>query len=399
MTETAATKWPNFLMDNYGTPALEFVSGQGSTLVDAAGKSYLDLLAGIAVNSLGYQHPEFIAAVEAQIRKVQHVSNYFATAPTVQLAEQLCARFGGGDDVRVMFCNSGTEANEAAFKLARLTGKSRVLAATHGFHGRTMGSLALTAQPDKQQGFTPMVQGVEYYPYGDLDYVTKLVEINPDDVAAIFLEPVQGETGVIPAPAGFLTGLRKLCDQYDILLVVDEVQAGVGRTGTFFAFEEELGLGAARPDIVTMAKGLAGGLPIGAVVARGKAASLFTPGKHGTTFGGNPVACAAGLAVLKVVDDDLLQRIRTVGAQFAEQLAQLPGVAEVRGRGLMLGVVLQEPCAKEIVKLGYEHGVIVNACNAQVVRIVPPLVITDEELQEALRRLQELFTLKFAQKA
>ncbi len=382
------TGWQTGLMNNYGTPPIALVKGEGATLIDDSGNTYIDLLAGIAVNALGHAHPAVVQAVTEQINTLGHVSNLFATEPAVKVAGELVRRFGD-PDARVFFCNSGAEANEAAFKLARLTGKRRILAAQHGFHGRTMGALALTGQPDKRKAFEPVPSGVEYYPYGDLDYLRKLVEVNPTDVAAIFLEPIQGETGVIPAPEGFMEGIRKLCDDHAILMVADEVQTGVGRTGDFFAFEHDLPAGV-RPDVVTMAKGLGGGLPIGAVIATEEVAKTFTPGSHGTTFGGNPIACAAASTVLDTVDDAFLSEVVRKGKIFAEELRDLDGVEEVRGRGLMLGAVLKRPVAKQAVPAGLKHGLVLNAPSDAVVRFTPPLVISDDELAEAVQRLDAL---------
>lgn len=381
----ALTQWNQVLMNNYGTPPLELVTGKGATVTDAQGRVHIDMLAGIAVNSLGHAHPAIIEAVTFQLSQLGHTSNLFATAPVIKAATALKERIGD-DSARVFFCNSGAEANEAAFKLARLTGRSRVLAAVDGFHGRTMGSLALTGQPDKRKAFEPLPSGVEFYPYGDLDYLTKLVEVNPDEVAAIFLEPIQGETGVIPAPAGFLQGVRELCDTHGILFVADEVQTGVGRTGDFFAFQHDNVL----PDVVTMAKGLGGGIPIGATIARGKAAELFAPGAHGTTFGGNPIACAAANAVLGVVNDAFCADVARKGEFLAEKVRGIEGVAEVRGRGLMLGVVLERDVAKQAVARGFEHGLILNAPAENVVRLTPPLVITEDEMNAAVDKLAAL---------
>ena len=383
----ALTQWNQVLMNNYGTPPIELVSGKGATVQDSQGRVHIDMLAGIAVNALGHAHPAIIEAVSHQLSQLGHVSNLFATRPVVQLAETLKERVGD-DSARVFFCNSGGEANEAAFKLARLTSRSRVLAAVDGFHGRTMGSLALTGQPDKRKPFEPLPTGVEFYPYGDIDYLTKLVEVNPTDVAAIFLEPIQGETGVIPAPEGFLRAVRELCDTHGILFVADEVQTGVGRTGDFFAFQHDGVL----PDVVTMAKGLGGGIPIGATIARGKAAELFTPGSHGTTFGGNPVACAAANAVLSIVDDAFCGQVARKGEFFAEKLRAIDGVTEVRGRGLMLGVVLEHDVAKQAVARGFDHGLILNAPAGNVIRLTPPLVISDDEMNAAVEKLTELLT-------
>ncbi|MCT1412997.1 acetylornithine transaminase [Corynebacterium sanguinis] len=379
---SALDNWGDALMNNYGTPPIELASGRGAVVTDAAGRSHIDMLAGIAVNALGHAHPAVIDAVTRQISSLGHVSNLFASQPVVELGQRLKAKLDD-DSARVFFCNSGGEANEAAFKLARLTGRRRVLAAHNGFHGRTMGSLALTGQPAKRAPFEPLPAGVEFYPYGDIDYLRTLVEMDPANTAAIFLEPVQGETGVIPAPEGFLEGVRELCDDHGILMVTDEVQTGVGRTGTFFAFEHACVV----PDVITMAKGLGGGLPIGATIARSRAAALFQPGSHGTTFGGNPVACAAALAVLDVVDDAFIADVARKGALLRELVSDVDGVESVRGRGLMLGVVLEREIAKETVAAGFEHGVILNAPSSSVLRLTPPLVITDDEIREATSRI------------
>ena len=375
-------RWAGALLDNYPVPPIELVEGSGSTVTDADGKQYIDMLAGIAVNALGHAHPAVVEAVTNQLSTLGHVSNLFGSAPVVKVAEALREHVGD-DTARVYFGNSGTEANEAAFKLARLTGRRRILAAQHGFHGRTMGALAMTGQPDKQKPFEPLPAGVEFYPYGDIEALTALVEQNPSDTAAIILEPIQGETGVIPAPEGFLTQVRELCDKHGILFIAAEVQTGVGRTGDFFAFQHEGIL----PDVITMATGRGGGLPIGATIARGEAAKLFTPGSHGTTFGGNPVSCAAATAVLVTIDDAFLAEVRRKGQVLYDAASKIPGVKEVRGRGLMLGVVLEQPVAKRVVKLGLEHGVILNAPADDVIRLTPPLVISDEEIAQAVGRL------------
>ena len=377
-----SSRWTSALLDTYPTPPVELVSGEGATVTDADGNTYIDMLAGIAVNALGHAHPAIVDAVSAQVARLGHVSNLFGSQPVVEVAEALRARVGD-DTARVFFCNSGAEANEAAFKLARLTGRRRILAAERGFHGRTMGSLALTGQPDKRAPFEPMPAGVEFFTYGDIEALEALVQQDPGNTAAIILEPIQGETGVIPAPEGFLTKVRELCDAHGILFITDEVQTGVGRTGDFFAFQHEGVL----PDVITMAKGLGGGLPIGATIARGRAATLFTPGSHGTTFGGNPVACAAAKAVLGVVDEAFLAEVRRKGQLLIDAASQVPGVAQVRGRGLMLGVVLDEAVAKLVVKHGLEEGLILNAPGENVIRLTPPLVITDDEIVEAMKRL------------
>ncbi len=381
--EDALNQWSEVFMNTYGTPQLQLVKGEGSIVTDADGKEYVDLLAGIAVNALGHGHPALVDAVSKQTATLGHISNFFGSDAALNVATELRKRFGD-DNAKVFFCNSGGEANEAAFKLSRLTGRKKVLAAVNGFHGRTMGALSLTGQPSKREPFAPLVPRVEYYRYGDIDHVRELVGQDPDGIAAIFLEPIQGETGVVPAPEGFLQAIRELCDEHGILMVVDEVQTGVGRTGTFFA-HEAAGI---TPDIVTMAKGLAGGMPIGAVIANEKTAALFTPGAHGTTFGGNPIACAAANAVLEIVDDAFCAEVKTKGETVKAAVEKLAGVDYVRGRGLMLGVVLTEPVAKEAVRIGLKHGVILNAPTEKIIRLTPPLVISDEEIDRAVVALE-----------
>ncbi|MDO4609256.1 acetylornithine transaminase [Corynebacterium sp.] len=396
-----AGRYGRSLMDNYGTPRIELASGRGAWLTDVEGREYLDLLAGIAVNVLGHGHPAIVDAVSDQIRTLGHVSNIFGAEPPLRLAERLIGLTGwreaddaatgdagGGDcdagavDIRVMFCNSGTEANEAAFKLARLTGRQRIISAHHGFHGRTMGALAMTGQPDKRAPFEPMPSGVEFVPYGDIDYLTKSIESDPLNTAAVILEPVQGETGVVAPPEGYLRAVRELTAKYGVLLIVDEVQTGIGRTGAWFAHQHD----GIVPDIMTLAKGLGGGLPLGAVVAHGPAATLFRPGSHGTTFGGNPVSCAAANAVLDVLEgEDLVARVARAGKVLARKLAALDHVDHVRGRGFMLGVVLDAPLAKGAVDAGYRNGVILNAPQPNVIRVVPPLNLTDAEIDDAVR--------------
>lgn len=378
-------RWRETLVDTYGTPPIGLVSGHGATLTDEQGNSYIDLLAGIAVNALGYGNEHVAQAVYHQAQNLAHTSNLFATQPVLDAGAKLIERVGDAN-ARVFFCNSGAEANEAAFKLARLTGRHRILAAKHGFHGRTMGSLALTGQPDKQNAFRPLPGGVEFYPFGDADYLRQLVELNPEDTAAIIFEPMQGETGVIPAPSGFMQKVNDLCEEYGILLIVDEVQTGVGRTGAFFAHEIE----SVRPDVITMAKGLGAGVPIGAMITRGRARDLFTPGTHGTTFGGNPVACAAANVVLDTVDAEFLAEVTRKGDYLRQKLENLANVDHVRGRGLMLGVVLNAPVAKQAVHGGLEKGLILNAPKENVLRLTPPLIISQQELDTALNTLRTI---------
>ena len=367
-------------MDTYGTPQIELVKGEGAMVTDSEGRQYLDLLSGIAVNALGHAHPAIIEAVTTQLSTLGHTSNIFAHPQVITLAENIRGLLGEqGADAQVFFCNSGAEANEAAFKIARATGRPRIIAAERGFHGRTMGALALTGQPDKRAPFEPMPAGVEYFPYGDME---ALHEMCDESVAAIIVESIQGETGVIPAPAGFLTELRMLCNEFGILMIVDEVQAGMGRTGDWFGFQVE----DVMPDVITMAKGLGGGLPIGATVALPKA-QLLHKGKHGTTFGGNPVVCAAANAVIDTIKTEgILDKVHKMGDFITRELAAHPKVTTVRGRGLMLGVVLDGPL--EVDPLDY--GVIINKPSPDVLRLVPPLNLTFEQATFGVEQIKKM---------
>jgi acetylornithine/N-succinyldiaminopimelate aminotransferase len=376
-TAALQSRWRNSLMDNYGTPAMTIVRGEGVRVWDAEGREYIDLLAGIAVNALGHAHPDVVAAVARQMTTLGHTSNLAISPPVVELSERLVGLLdpSGERDGRVFFCNSGAEANEAAFKISRLTGRTKVVVAEGSFHGRTMGSLALTAQPAKQDPFRPLPGDVVAVPFGDGEALRAAVG---PDTAAVFLEPIQGEGGVIPAPPGYLAVAREACDAHGALLVLDEVQTGVGRTGDWWAFMHE----GIRPDVVTLAKGLGGGLPIGACVAFGEAARLLGPGSHGSTFGGNPVSCAAALAVLDVIErDGLAARARLLGERLAAILAQAPVVAAVRGRGLLLGAVLTRDVAPDVERAAREAGLIVNAVAPDVIRVAPPLVLTDADVR------------------
>jgi len=382
---TLLDRWQAVMMDNYGTPPLALVSGEGAVVTDAEGKSYIDLLGGIAVNVLGHRHPAVIEAVTRQLNTLGHTSNLYATEPGIALAETLVGLLGA-DDARVFFCNSGTEANEVAFKITRLTGRTKLVAAQQAFHGRTMGSLALTGQPSKQEPFAPLPGDVTHVPYGDVDALTAAVD---DDTAAVFLEPIMGEGGVVVPPAGYLVAAREITARHGALLVLDEVQTGIGRTGTFFAHQRD----GITPDIVTLAKGLGGGLPIGACIAIGQTASLLTPGLHGSTFGGNPVCTAAALAVLKVIaDDDLVGRADVLGKTLHDGVESLghPLVDHVRGRGLLCGIVLTGEAAKPVETAARDAGFLVNAAAPNVIRLAPPLVITEAQIDEFLSALPNI---------
>ncbi len=371
-------RWQASVMDTYGTPAVALVSGQGAHVRDADGRDYLDLVAGIAVNVLGHAHPAVVEAVSRQVATLGHTSNLSINAPSVALAERLLQL--AGRDGRVFFCNSGTEAVEAALKISRRTGRQGLVSAEGSFHGRTTGALALTGQPAKRAPFTPLIGDVSYVPYGDKDALAAAVGAQ---TAAIVLEPVQGEGGVVPAPPGYLAEAERLAAASGALLVLDEVQTGVGRTGFWFAHEAD----GVHPDVVTLAKGLGGGLPLGACLAFGSTARLLEPGQHGSTFGGNPVSCAAALAVLDTIaSEGLVARAALLGARIASAIEALghPLVATVRGRGLLLAVVLSAPLAKDLELALRERGVLVNAIAPEVVRLAPPLVLTDDDVDAFL---------------
>lgn len=378
---TLHDRWEAVMMNNYGTPPLALATGDGAVVTDTDGKSYLDLLGGIAVNLLGHRHPAVIEAVTAQLNTLGHTSNLYATEPGIALAEALVGHLG--HPARAFFCNSGTEANEVAFKITRLTGRTKVVAAEGGFHGRTMGSLALTGQPAKRAPFEPLPGEVSFVPYGDAEALEAAVT---DETAAVFLEPIMGEGGVVVPPPGYLAKAREITSAHGALLVLDEVQTGVGRTGTFYAHQND----GITPDIVTLAKGLGGGLPIGACLAIGATGDLLTPGLHGSTFGGNPVCTAAALAVLKTLAaDDLVAKADVLGKTISHGVEELhhPLVSHVRGKGLLLGIVLSAEKAKAVEAAAREAGFLVNAAAPDVVRLAPPLIITETQIDEFLTAL------------
>jgi acetylornithine/N-succinyldiaminopimelate aminotransferase len=368
-------RWSAVMMNNYGTPALALASGEGAVVTDVDGKTYVDLLGGIAVNVLGHRHQAVIDAVTRQMNTLGHTSNLYATEPGVALAEALVGLLGA--PAKAFFCNSGAEANEVAFKITRLTGRTKIVAAQNAFHGRTMGALALTGQPAKQAPFAPLPGDVTHVPYGDVDALRAAVG---DDTAAVFLEPIMGEGGVVVPPAGYLVAAREITAAHGALLVLDEVQTGVGRTGAFFAHQHD----GITPDIVTLAKGLGGGLPIGACLAIGDTADLLTPGLHGSTFGGNPVCTAAALAVLQVLaDEHLVERADVLGKTISHGVEALghPLVDHVRGRGLLRGIVLTAEAAKAVETAARDAGFLVNAAAPDVIRLAPPLVITEAQVE------------------
>jgi acetylornithine/N-succinyldiaminopimelate aminotransferase len=375
-TETMQHRWSAVMMNNYGVPPVALASGDGAVVTDVDGNSYLDLLGGIAVNVLGHRHPAVIEAVTRQMSTLGHTSNLYAAEPGIALAEALVSLLGCAAETRVFLCNSGTEANEVAFKLSRLTGRTKLVAAQEAFHGRTMGSLALTGQPAKQAPFAPLPGDVMHVPYGDAGALAAVVG---DDTAAVFLEPIMGESGVVVPPGGYLAAARDITARHGALLVLDEVQTGMGRTGAFFAHQHD----GITPDVVTLAKGLGGGLPIGACLAVGAAARLLTPGLHGSTFGGNPICAAAALAVLRVLaTDGLIRRAEVLGNALRHGIESLghPLIDQVRGRGLLCGVVLSAPAAKDVEIAARAAGFLVNAAASGVIRLAPPLIITEQQI-------------------
>ncbi|MBB2943052.1 acetylornithine aminotransferase [Actinoplanes lutulentus] len=378
---TLPERWQASMMNNYGGPTLGVVRGEGAVLTAEDGKQYVDFLGGIAVNALGHAHPAVVAAVTSQIQQLGHVSNLYVAEPPLALAELLLALAGRSG--RVLFCNSGAEANEAAFKISRLTGRTHVVATDGAFHGRTMGALALTGQPSKQTPFLPLPGDVTHVPFGDVEALKAAVTA---ETAMVILEPIQGENGVVVPPAGYLAAARAICDSSGALLVLDEVQTGIGRTGHWFHHQGE----GVEPDLITLAKGLGGGLPLGACIAFGAAADLLQPGMHGTTFGGNPVSCAAGLAVIRTIaNEGLLDHVKRIGEQLRRGIEGLnhPLVSHVRGAGLLLGIVLTQPVSKEVAAKLHAAGFLVNAPQPDVIRLAPPLIISSDQADALIAAL------------
>ena len=391
------------MMANYGTPPLALARGEGCQVWDPDGNRYLDLIAGIAVSALGHAHPAIVEAVTAQVGKLAHTSNLFVHEPGVELAEKLLALLNATGSTadhgaRVFFCNSGTEANEAALKVVRRKqGKGRpvIVAADHSFHGRTMGALAITGKESIRAPFAPFGFDVRWVEYGDADALRGAVD---ERVAAVVLEPTQGEGGVLPAPAGYLAAARQACDAAGALFVLDEIQSGVGRTGAWFAHQAE----GVRPDVLTLAKGLGGGLPIGATIGFGEAGSALAAGDHGSTFGGNPVACAAALAVLTTIENEhILDNVKAVGESLRDGIAAIdhPLLTGVRGSGLWLAAVLSEAKAPAVNTAAREAGFLVNAVQPDAVRLAPPLILTQAEAAEFTAALPAILTTALEQEA
>jgi acetylornithine/N-succinyldiaminopimelate aminotransferase len=378
-------RWNSVVQNNYGTPSIALIKGKGIVVTDADGKVYLDFLGGIATSILGHAHPAIVKAVTKQVSTLGHISNFYAHPNAITLAEKLVA-MTGDKNAKVFFCQSGAEANEAAFKISRRTGKVRVVAAQGAFHGRTMGALSLTGQPSKREPFLPLIKGVKHVPYGDIEAMRKAIS---KKTAMVIIEPIMGEAGVIVPPADYLQQLRALCDDKGALLVIDAVQTGMGRTGDWFGYEYS----GITPDVITLAKGLGGGLPLGAMIALGKAADLFQPGDHGSTFGGNPVTTAAGLAAIDVIESKkLLNKVKQQGDYLIQEIALIPGVKEVRGAGLLLGIELETLKASDIATAMRDAGVLVNAANATTVRIAPALIVTDAQINKFISILRKVIS-------
>ena len=379
------TRWDSSLQNNYGKPAITLVKGKGIVVTDADGKSYLDFLGGIATSILGHAHPAIVKAVTKQVSTLSHVSNFYAHPNAIALAEKL-TKMTGDKNAKVFFCQSGAEANEAALKLSRRTGKVRIVAAQGAFHGRTMGALSLTGQPSKREPFLPLIKGVKHVPYGDIDAMRKAVS---KKTAMVIIEPIMGEAGVIVPPQDYLQQLRQICDTNGALLVIDAVQTGMGRTGDWFGYEYS----GIKPDVITLAKGLGGGLPLGAMIALGKAADLFQPGDHGSTFGGNPVTTAAGLAAIEFIESKkILGKVEKQGAHLIQELALIPGVKELRGAGLLLGIELESLKASDVSDAMRNAGVLVNAANATTIRIAPALIVSDAQITKFISIFRKVIT-------
>lgn len=375
----AQNRWQSALQNNYGTPTLALSHGKGSYVWDMEGKKYLDMLGGIATTVVGQAHPKVVAAVSKQIAQLSHVSNFYIHEPGLSLAEKLIS-FTGEKSARVFFCNSGAEANEAALKLSRLTDRTRIISTRNAFHGRTIGALSLTGQSAKQRPFKPLLKDVVFAEYGDIASMKRLISRK---VAMVILEPIQGESGVVVPPAGYLKAVRELCDKYGVLLCIDAVQTGMGRTGSWFGYEYS----GITPDIITLAKGLGGGLPLGAMIAVTSKAPAFTAGEHGSTFGGNPVSCASGLAAIEVIEKgSLLKKVVERGEFIKREVAELDGVTLVRGEGLLLGIVLDEAIAASVVAAAKEEGLLLNAPDKNVIRIAPALTLTQAEAKVFIKK-------------
>ena len=374
-SKKSVTNWSDVMQGNYGEPKITLQSGKGLVVTDTTGKKYLDFLGGIATNVLGHAHPVIVRSVSKQIATLGHVSNFYSHPSGIALAAKL-QELTGDKTARVFFCNSGAEANEAALKLSRKTGRSRIVATVGSFHGRTMGALSLTGQPSKRNPFKPLLKNIKHVTFGDIKAMRKVVN---KKTAMVIVEPIMGEAGVIVPPFGYLKQLRDMCNEHGVLLVFDCVQTGIGRTGTWFGYEEEK----IHPDVITLAKGLGGGLPLGAMITLGSNSPQFAPGEHGTTFGGNPVAAAAGLAAIEfIAKARLLTAVKSYEKRVKIKLSAVKGVVQVRGRGLLLGIVLDGDYAKNLAAQLADRGILVNAANEDSIRIAPALIVTKLQIDK-----------------
>ena len=366
-------RWKASIQNNYGSPEISLVRGVGAQVWDSDGKEYLDFLGGIATNILGHAHPVLISAVTKQVNELGHVSNLYSHPRAIELAEKL-KELTGSTQAKVFFCNSGAEANEAALKLSRLSGRKKIVSTLGSFHGRTIGALSITGQVAKRKAFLPLLKDVAFIPYNDVKAAKKAIN---KKTAMVIIEPIQGENGVVVPDLGYLKALRELTSKHGVLLVLDCVQTGMGRTGEWFGFEHEGVL----PDVITLAKGLGGGLPLGAMIAIGGASSLFEPGSHGSTFGGSPIACASALASIKYLEDEkILERVKRLELTLKLEISKSPMVASVRGSGLLIGIVLKEPIAKKFITDLQLNGILANATSESVIRIAPPLIVSDSQV-------------------
>jgi acetylornithine aminotransferase len=379
----AARKWKESIQQTYATPTIALRRGQGVIVEDFDGKKYLDLIGGIATNLLGHAHPSVIKAISKQAKTLSHTSNLYAHEPGLKLAKRLI-KMTGEKSARVYFCNSGAEAIEAAIKLSRLTGKKRLVSAIGSFHGRTSGALSLTGQSGKRNQFEPLLPKVSYLKFGDFKEVKRKITKR---TAMVFIEPIMGEAGVVVPPRGYLKAIRKRCDEVGALLAIDCIQTGMGRTGEWFGYESE----GIRPDVITVAKGIGGGLPLGAMIAIGDCADLFTPGSHGSTFGGNPISCAAANAVLDEIEKrSLLIGNSKKGELFHKLAVAIPGIVEIRGRGLLIGIQFEGNRAKEITKELQNRGFLVNSANEEVIRIAPSYLLSENQIKLFVTALKKI---------
>lgn len=383
-----ADLWSQNLMSNYAVPSITLVKGKGSLVVDADGKKYIDMLGGIATNILGHSHPAVVSAVNRQIKTLSHVSNFYSHPNAIELA-QILVRLTGDEQSRVFFAQSGAEVNEAAIKLSRKTGRTRIVAMTGSFHGRTMGSLSLTGQNSKRVAFTPLLKNVKHVAFGDIKKAKRAINSR---TAMVIVEPIMGEAGVIVPPLNYLKELREACTNNGALLVIDAVQTGIGRTGQWFGYEYS----GIKPDVITVAKGLGAGLPLAAMIAVGKTSQLFEPGDHGSTFGGNPVTTAASIAAIKWIEKNkILMKSKADFKYLSSSINSISGVSEVRGSGLLVGIALQKNISSEVAATLQAKGFLVNAANPNTIRIAPALNIPRKELNQFVKALKEVMSVVY----